>query len=103
MKTTGIVRKIDELGRIVIPKELRKALNLEKRDPVEIFVDGEQIVLKKYQHPQACIITGEITSQNYKIGNKDIVVSPEGAQVLLKELLENMEEEPDKDLLTRSL
>ncbi|KYG33414.1 AbrB/MazE/SpoVT family DNA-binding domain-containing protein [Priestia endophytica] len=103
MKSTGIVRKVDHLGRIVIPKELRMALSLDNRDPVEIFVDGEQIVLKKYHHSQACVITGEITPQNFKIGNENIVISPEGAQVLLKELLENMEKESDKDLLTHSL
>ena len=48
MKSTGIVRKIDELGRIVLPMELRKTLNLEQRDPLEIFVEGENIILRKY-------------------------------------------------------
>lgn len=50
MKSTGIVRNIDELGRIVIPKEIRKKLGIEKNDPVEIFVDGETVILSKY-HP----------------------------------------------------
>ena len=49
MKATGIVRKIDELGRIVIPMELRRTLDIKERDPIEIFVDGEKIVLVKYQ------------------------------------------------------
>ena len=49
MKATGIVRKIDELGRITIPVETRRALGLEEKDSVEFFVDGENIVLKKYQ------------------------------------------------------
>jgi AbrB family transcriptional regulator, transcriptional pleiotropic regulator of transition state genes len=48
MKATGIVRKIDELGRIVIPMELRRTLDIKERDPIEIFVDGEKIVLVKY-------------------------------------------------------
>ncbi|MEG2353857.1 MAG: AbrB/MazE/SpoVT family DNA-binding domain-containing protein [Clostridium sp.] len=48
MKSTGIVRKIDELGRIVIPIELRRTLDIEIKDSLEIFVDGEQIILKKY-------------------------------------------------------
>ncbi|MEJ6950091.1 AbrB/MazE/SpoVT family DNA-binding domain-containing protein [Natronospora cellulosivora (SeqCode)] len=56
MKATGIVRKIDDLGRIVLPKELRKTMNIEKRDPVEIYVDGDMIILKKYQ--PACIFCG---------------------------------------------
>ena len=49
MKSTGIVRKIDDLGRMVIPIELRKTMNINKKDPMEIFVDGDKIILKKYQ------------------------------------------------------
>lgn len=49
MKSTGIVRKIDELGRIVIPMEIRRNLGLEEKDPIEIFVDGDSIILKSYQ------------------------------------------------------
>ncbi|OOM77031.1 transition state regulatory protein AbrB [Clostridium puniceum] len=57
MKSTGIVRKVDELGRIVIPKELRRSLGIEEKDALEIFVDGEQVILKKYE--PACIFCGE--------------------------------------------
>lgn len=53
MKSTGIVRKVDELGRIVIPKELRRTLNINEKDPLEIYVDGEQIILKKYEPENA--------------------------------------------------
>lgn len=53
MKSTGIVRKVDELGRIVLPIELRRTLGLEEKDRIEIFVDGESIILRKYQ--PACI------------------------------------------------
>ena len=56
MKSTGIVRKVDELGRVVLPKELRRKLNIEQRDPLEIYVDGESIILKKYE--PACIFCG---------------------------------------------
>ena len=49
MKSTGIVRKLDELGRITLPIELRRNLNISERDPLEIFVDDERIILKKYQ------------------------------------------------------
>ena len=55
MKAIGIVRKVDELGRIVIPKELRRTLNIEEGDPLEIFVDGEQLILKKYEPDNECI------------------------------------------------
>ncbi len=53
MKSTGIVRKVDELGRVVIPIELRRTLDIEVKDALEIYVDGEHIILKKYQ--PACI------------------------------------------------
>lgn len=53
MKSTGIVRKVDELGRIVLPIELRRTLGIEAKDRIEIFVDGESIILRKYQ--PACI------------------------------------------------
>jgi len=56
MKSTGITRKIDELGRIVLPIELRKKLGIEQRDPVEIYVDGDMIILKKYE--SECIFCG---------------------------------------------
>ena len=56
MKATGIVRKVDELGRIVLPIELRRTLGIEIKDPIEIYVDGDYIVLKKYE--PACIFCG---------------------------------------------
>lgn len=56
MKATGIVRKVDELGRIVLPIELRRTLNIDIKDPVEIFVDGDSIILRKYQ--SACVFCG---------------------------------------------
>ena len=49
MKSTGIVRKVDELGRIVLPIELRRTLDIAEKDCLEIYMDGESIVLKKYQ------------------------------------------------------
>ena len=53
MKSTGIVRKVDELGRIVLPIELRRMLDISERDPLEIYVEGSSIVLRKYR--PACI------------------------------------------------
>jgi AbrB family transcriptional regulator, transcriptional pleiotropic regulator of transition state genes len=49
MKSTGMVRKVDELGRIVLPKELRNTLNIAEKDPLEIYVEGSTIILKKYE------------------------------------------------------
>ena len=56
MKSTGVVRRIDELGRIVVPKEIRKKMYIESGDPLEIFVDGDHIILTKYQ--PSCIFCG---------------------------------------------
>lgn len=53
MKTTGIVRRIDELGRIVLPIELRRSLDIGERDALEIHVEGDSIILRKYE--QACV------------------------------------------------
>jgi transcriptional pleiotropic regulator of transition state genes len=58
MISTGIVRKVDELGRIVIPKELRKTLGILEKDPLEIYVEGERILLKKYE--PACTFCGSL-------------------------------------------
>ena len=54
MKATGIVRKLDPLGRLVIPKETRRLFNLNGREPVEIFTDGDKIIIKKYNPGCQC-------------------------------------------------
>ena len=65
MKSTGIVRKVDELGRIVLPIELRRTLNINEKDSLEIFVDNDKIVLQKYE--PACIFCGNADDiVNYK-------------------------------------
>lgn len=56
MKSTGIIRNIDELGRIVIPKEMRTKMNIASSDPVEIYVDGDKIILTKYV--DSCLFCG---------------------------------------------
>lgn len=57
IKSTGIVRKVDELGRIVLPIELRRTLDIAEKDAIEIYVEGTSIILKKYQ--PSCIFCGE--------------------------------------------
>ncbi len=59
MKSTGIIRRIDNLGRLVVPKELRKVMGLKEKDPMEFFVDGNQIILEKYA--PGCLFCGEET------------------------------------------
>lgn len=58
MKATGIVRRIDDLGRMVIPKEIRKTRGIDPKTPMEIFVDGDRIILRPYQ--AECIFCGEV-------------------------------------------
>ncbi|MFC4076976.1 AbrB/MazE/SpoVT family DNA-binding domain-containing protein [Salinithrix halophila] len=58
MKATGIVRKVDELGRIVLPVELRRTMDIDVRDPLEIYVDGSNVILKKYS--PSCIFCGQV-------------------------------------------
>lgn len=65
MKSTGIVRKVDELGRIVLPIELRRTLDIMEKDALEIYVDGSAVVLKKYE--PTCIFCDDAKSViNYK-------------------------------------
>ncbi|MDZ5608581.1 AbrB/MazE/SpoVT family DNA-binding domain-containing protein [Bacillus pseudomycoides] len=86
MKATGIVRNTDKLGRIVIPMELRRMLNIKENDGMEIFVEDESIILKKYSPYGACQITGEVSSANVTLAGGKIVLSPEGVDEVLKEL-----------------
>lgn len=68
MKSIGIVRRIDELGRVVIPKEVRDNFEIMEKDSLEIFVDGEKIILKKYI--PSCIFCGsskELITYNDKL------------------------------------
>jgi transcriptional pleiotropic regulator of transition state genes len=63
LKATGIVRKVDELGRVVLPIELRRTLGIDVKDPLEIFVDGECVILRRYK--PACTFCGSADSVNY--------------------------------------
>ena len=68
MKSTGIIRRVDELGRVVIPIEIRNKFGISEKDPIEIFVDGSNIVLKKYE-PNCvfCGTTKKLVSYNDKL------------------------------------
>ena len=65
MKSTGIVRKVDELGRIVLPIELRRTLDIAEKDALEIFVEGDNIILHKY-HPSCIFCENTKNIVNYK-------------------------------------
>ena len=77
MKSTGMVRNIDSLGRVVVPKEIRRTLNFFNGDSLEIFLEGEMVCLKKYNAEQSIKVTIESLIKNidvyYNIKNaKDI-------------------------------
>ena len=80
MKSTGIVRKVDELGRFVLPKELRETFKIDHKDPLEIYVDGDCIMLRKYE--PACIFCG---SANEVVNYMDKRVCRECIENLRKE------------------
>ena len=66
MKSTGIVRKVDELGRIVIPKELRRKFGIDTKDGLEIYVEEDKIILKKLNEFMRIMIKSFIWMQNRK-------------------------------------
>lgn len=72
MKSTGIVRKVDNLGRVVLPIELRKILDIEPRDSLEIFIDENSIMLKKYEF--RCIFCGK-SDDTHAFHGKNICLS----------------------------
>ncbi|WP_378955412.1 AbrB/MazE/SpoVT family DNA-binding domain-containing protein [Pelosinus sp. sgz500959] len=78
MKSTGIVRKMDELGRVVIPIELRRTLNIAEKDGLEIYVDHDRIILRKYEPTCVCIFCGsgdDIISHKSKLVCKSCLES----------------------------
>ncbi|ADL11979.1 AbrB/MazE/SpoVT family DNA-binding domain-containing protein [Acetohalobium arabaticum] len=85
MKSTGIVRKVDDLGRIVIPIELRRTLGLETKDSLEIYVDNDKIIFKKYE--PACIFCGNAENT---IDFKNKIICSE----CLDKMVEKSEEKP---------
>jgi AbrB family transcriptional regulator, transcriptional pleiotropic regulator of transition state genes len=92
MKSTGIVRKVDELGRVVIPIELRRTLGIAEKDALEIYVDDDRIVLKKYKPSMTCQVTGEVSDHNLKLADGKIILSREGAEQIINEIQSQMAE-----------
>ncbi len=97
MKATGIVRKIDDLGRVVIPKEIRKTLRIREGDPLEIFTDTEgEIILKKYSPiGELGDFASEYAESLHKasghitcIADKESIIAVSGIGSIKKELLE---------------
>jgi len=70
MRDTGIVRHVDDLGRIVIPMELRRTLGIHVKDPIAIFVEGERIILTK--HKDSCAVCGDAKAEMTEIKGRSV-------------------------------
>ncbi|PFD36895.1 MULTISPECIES: AbrB/MazE/SpoVT family DNA-binding domain-containing protein [Bacillus cereus group] len=81
MKNTGVARKVDELGRVVIPVELRRTLGIAEGTALDFHVDGENIVLRKQE--KSCFVTGEVSESNMELLGGRMFLSKEGATELL--------------------
>jgi transcriptional pleiotropic regulator of transition state genes len=73
MHDTGIVRRVDDLGRIVIPMELRRTLGIKVKDPMAIYVEGEQIILMK--HSDSCAICGDTEAEKVDVKGRAVCKS----------------------------
>ncbi|KAA0752856.1 AbrB/MazE/SpoVT family DNA-binding domain-containing protein [Bacillus sp. AY1-10] len=81
MKNTGVARKVDELGRVVIPIELRRTLGIAEGTSLEFHVEGENIVLRKQE--KSCLVTGKVSESNMELLDGRMFLSKEGATELL--------------------
>lgn len=72
MKSTGMIRSIDSLGRFVLPKELRTAFGITPDTPMEIFTDGDTILLRRYRPDGCCDLCGDVTADNVTYRGKHI-------------------------------
>ena len=71
MKTTGVIRRIDELGRIVIPKEIRKSLRIKNGESLEVYLDGDSIILKKFSQIESLeSISVDYRSEERRVGKE---------------------------------
>ncbi|PIE97212.1 AbrB family transcriptional regulator [Bacillus fungorum] len=81
MKNTGVARKVDELGRVVIPVELRRTLGIAEGTALEFHVESENIVLRKQE--KSCLVTGKVSESNMELLDGRMFLSKEGATELL--------------------
>jgi len=93
MKSTGIVRKVDELGRVVLPIELRRTLDIQEKDELEIVMENENIILTKYQDSKECDITGDISNDNRSFAGGKLTLSKKGAKELIHEITTQFDSE----------
>lgn len=90
-KATGIVRRVDELGRIVIPIELRRVYDINNGDPVEIYTTQDEIILRKYVPIDGCSLCGTVADRYMEMGEHRICVE---CARLIRERLGGMADDP---------
>ncbi|WP_193065135.1 AbrB/MazE/SpoVT family DNA-binding domain-containing protein [Oceanobacillus oncorhynchi] len=86
MKSTGVTRKVDILGRVVIPKELRDTLDVRIKDSMEILLDEDKVVFRKYQATNACMVTGKVADDNVTLADGSIVLAKDVLEKIYHEL-----------------
>lgn len=107
MKATGIVRRIDDLGRVVIPKEIRRTMRIREGDPLEIFTDNDgEVIFKKYSPIGELEFAGQYAEVLFKVGGNPVVICDRdhvitAAGVPKKELLERRVSPALEDLMER--
>ncbi|MBJ8025852.1 AbrB/MazE/SpoVT family DNA-binding domain-containing protein [Bacillus cereus] len=84
MKKTGMIRRVDDLGRVVLPKEMRRTLDLVPNTSVELFVQDGNVHLTKQE--RTCFVTGNISEDHMEFYDGRLILSPEGAKDLMKTL-----------------
>lgn len=86
MKSKGIIRRVDELGRVALPIEIRRIFNIKEKAPVKIHMNEneDKIILKKKGHLLECMVTGEISLQN-RLYSGGVVLSTRGAEILFEQ------------------
>jgi len=93
MKATGIIRRIDDLGRIVIPKEIRRAMRIKEGDPLEIFTSEEGVIFKKYDYTEN--VSGAISDLEFAVCQEDDIHDKSPLLLKIKELKEILNVEKD--------
>lgn len=93
MKATGIIRRIDDLGRVVIPKEIRRTLRLREGDPMEIYTSDEGVTFKKYDYTQN--VSSAISDLEFAVCQEDDIQNKNPILLKIKELREMLSIEKD--------
>jgi AbrB family transcriptional regulator, transcriptional pleiotropic regulator of transition state genes len=86
VEQTNIVKVVDRLGRITVPIRIRERLNIELCDDIEIFMEDDSVIIKKFNAVKPCIVTGVVSNTNLDYAGGKLVLSSEGARKLLDEL-----------------